>query len=72
MQIGVYSRVFGSSLWRRNRSLWVAAGQALSHVELGGALILAEKTDIVLRAEAGASADNLAVTASMDLFLVKA
>jgi hypothetical protein len=72
VQIGVYSRVFGSGLWRRSRSLWVSAGQGVEGVDLAGALILTEKTDIVLRAESGASADNLAISASMDLFLVKA
>lgn len=72
IQVAVYSRVFGSGIWRRNRSLWCSTSAGISVVHLDGAITFSAKTDLVLRAESGASADNLSVTASMGLFLVNA
>ena len=71
VQVGLWIRPFGA-MWYRLRSLWIQNTSGLGDVALPGALVLPAKTDIVARAESGASADNLSVTASFDLFLVKA
>lgn len=71
VQVSVRARAFGTGLFRMNRTLWAAAGIGVTHVELEGGIVFAEKTDVVLRCEPGASADNLSVTGSYDLFMIR-
>ncbi len=67
-RVSLYIRESG--VWEDLRSVWTQNTAGVSAVSLDGGIVLPPGTDIVMRAESGASADNLAVTGSLDLFLV--
>lgn len=69
-RVAIYTRESGTDTWEDRRSLWLSSVTGISRVELGGAITLPSGTDVVLRVESGASADNLSVIGSYDLFIV--
>lgn len=70
VRVAMFTRVAGSNVWENVRSIWTQTTGGVSEVRLDGAVTMAPGTDVILRCLSGASADNLAVTGSFEMFLV--
>lgn len=69
-RVSVMTREYGSSVWEQRRSIWIQNTAGSVEVRLDAAFMLPPGTDIIMRVESGASADNLSVTGSFEVFTV--
>jgi hypothetical protein len=70
-RLSIQTKEPATNTWEEKRSVWLKTTASTSEVRLEGGILLPTGTDVVARIREGASADNLAVSASYELFVIR-